>query len=248
MFNVSAAALVQHLLFLVLLVVAPIWDLYAIPKLKRNVSSEYKIRYYKMICGWMWLASVLAVVVIGLRPLFTINPSPGEISWLLPHPWVHYLVEALMAIAFIIIVVLPAGMVIRKRLMKRPLKYSAGAAALKSFGYFLPVTWTERRWWVFVSITAGVCEEVLFRGFMLHYLHVFPWMLNLTLALLISSVIFGIHHLYQGASGVAGTAIFGTFFGLLFLLTGNLLLPIILHAVIDLRLLVILRTPAGAPA
>ena len=28
-------------------------------------------------------------------------------------------------------------------------------------------------------------------GFMLHYLHVFPWTLNLTLALLISSVIFG---------------------------------------------------------
>jgi membrane protease YdiL (CAAX protease family) len=238
--------MMHHLLFLILLVV-PIWDLYAIPKLKRNLSSEYKIRYYKLLCAWMWIASALAVVAIGFRPLFTINPSPGEISWLLPHPWVRYLVEALIGVAVITIVVLPVGVKIWKKLTKRPLKYSS-AAALKSFNYFLPVTWTERRWWVFVSITAGVCEEILFRGFMLHYLHVFPWTLNLTLALLISSVIFGVHHLYQGAGGAAGTAIVGILFGLLFLLTGNLLLPIIFHGVMDLRILAILRPPADTPS
>lgn len=32
---------------------------------------------------------------------------------------------------------------------------------------------------------------------------------------------------------------------LLFLLTGNLLLPMVLHAVMDLRMLVILRPPAA---
>ena len=101
---------------------------------------------------------------------------------------------------------------------------------------------------MFVSITAGICEEVLFRGFMLHYLHVFPWTLDLTLALLISSLIFGVHHLYQGASGAAGTAIIGILFGLLFLLTGNLLLPIVLHGAMDLRLLVVLRPPADTPS
>jgi uncharacterized protein len=238
--------MIQHVLFLFLLIV-PIWDLYAIPKLKRNLSSEYKIRYYKLLCAWMWIASALAVVAIGFRPLFTISPSPGEISWLLPHPWVRYLVEALIAIAFIIIVALPMGMVIWKKLTKRPRKYS-GAAALKSLSYFLPGTWTERRWWVFVSITAGVCEETLFRGFLLRYLHVFPWTLNLTLALLISSVIFGVHHIYQGAGGAARVAIVGILFGLFFLLTGNLLFPIIFHAVMDLSMLAILRPPADTPS
>jgi|SRR5580704_56625 membrane protease YdiL (CAAX protease family) len=247
MLNVSIVTLLQHLLFFFLLVVAPVWDWYAIPKLKRSLSSEYKIRYYQLLCAWMWIASALAVLAIGFRPLFTINPSPGEISWLLPHPWARYLVEALIAIAFIIIVVLPVGVVIWKKLTKRPLKYSS-AAALKSLNYFLPGTWTERRWWVFISITAGVCEETLFRGFILHYLHVFPCTLNLTLALLISSVMFGVHHLYQGAGGVAGAAIVGTLFGLLFLLTGNLLLPIIFHAVMDLRMLALLRPPVDAPS
>lgn len=246
MFNVSVATLMQHLLFLFLLVVAPIGDLYETRKLKCNPSSAQKIRYYQAICTWLWIASALAVVAIGFRPLFTISPSPGEISWLLLHPWVRYLVEALIAIFVIISVVLPVGTVIWKKLTKRPLKYSS--AALKSFSYFFPATWTERRWWVFVCITAGGCEETLFRGFMLHYLHVFPWTLNLTLALLISSVVFGSNHLYQGAGGVAGSAIVGFLFGLLFLLTGNLLLPILFHGVIDLRMLAILRPPADTPS
>jgi membrane protease YdiL (CAAX protease family) len=247
MFNVSVATLMQHVLFSFLLVVAPIWDLYATRKLKRNPGSEQKIRYYQTICAWLWIASALAVVAIGFRPLFTISPSPGEVSWLLPHPWVRYLVEALISIFIIISVVLPVGTVIWKMLTKRPRKYSS-ADALKSFSYFFPATRTERRWWVFVCITAGVCEEILFRGFMLDYLHLFPWTLNLTLALLISSVIFGCNHLYQGAGGVAGTAFVGFLFGLLFLLTGNLLLPIIFHGVIDLRMLAILRPPADTPS
>jgi len=246
MFNVSVATLMQHLLFLFLLVVAPIWDLYATLKLKQNSSSENKIRYYKAICTWLWTASALAVVAIGFRPLFTISPSPGEIPWLSLHSWVRYLVEALIAIFFILSVVLPVGTVVWKKLTKRPRKYSS--AALKSFSYFFPATWNERRWWVFVSISAGVCEETLFRGFLLHYLHVFPWTLNLTLTLLISSVIFGCNHLYQGAGGVAGTAIAGALFGLLFLLSGNLLLPIILHGVVDLRMLALLRPPADTPS
>jgi membrane protease YdiL (CAAX protease family) len=247
MFNVSVATLMQHLLFLFLLVVAPIWDLYSTRKLKRNPSSEQKIRFYKTICTWLWIASALAVVAIGFRPLFTISSSPGEISWLLLHPWVRYLVEALIAIFVIISVVLPVGTVIWMKLTKRPRRYRS-ADALKSFSYFFPATWTERRWWVFVCITAGVCEEIVFRGFLLHYLHVFPWTLNLTLALLISSVVFGFNHLYQGARGVAGTAIAGLLFGLLFLLTGNLLLPVIFHGVIDLRMLAILRPPADTPS
>jgi membrane protease YdiL (CAAX protease family) len=246
MLNDSVAALLQHLLFFFLLVVAPVWDFYATRNLKRNPGSEQKIRYYKAICTWLWLASALAVVSIGFRPLFTISPTPGEISWLWLHPWVRYLVEALIAIFVFLSVVLPVGVVIWKKLTKRPRKYSS--AALKSFSYFFPATWTERRWWVLVCISAGVCEETLFRGFMLHYLHVFPWTLNLTLALLISAVIFGFNHLYQGAGGVLGTAIVGFLFGLLFLLTGNLLVPIILHGVIDLRTLILLRPPADAPS
>jgi membrane protease YdiL (CAAX protease family) len=71
-----------------------------------------------------------------------------------------------------------------------------------------------------------------------------PWTLNLTLALAISAVVFGLGHLYQGAARATSTVVIGLLFSVLFLLTGSLLLPMILHAVIDLRLLAILRSPA----
>jgi uncharacterized protein len=169
-----------------------------------------------------------------------------DAAWLFGNAWVRFLVETTVVL-FVGLAFMSYITVAWKKLNNRPRTYRS-AEALKSFEYFFPATRTERHWWVLVCITAGFCEETLFRGFMLHYLHVFPWTLNLTLALLISSVIFGSNHLYQGAGGVAGSAIVGFLFGLLFLLTGNLLLPIIFHGVIDLRMLAILRPPADTPS
>ena len=230
-----------HALFIFLLVVAPIWDFWDTQRLKRNPSSAGKLRYYKTLAAWLWTASVVALLAIGVRPLLTIEPAPQEISWLLQHAWVFYLVEMVVAL-FVALMLLPFATVFWKKVKKQPRKYSS-ANAMKHLAYFFPATWTERRWWVLLCITAGVCEETLYRGFLLHYLHVFPWTLNLTLALLVSSVIFGLAHLYGGISGVIGSAIAGFIFGLLFILTGSLLLPMILHAALDLRMLVILRPP-----
>jgi membrane protease YdiL (CAAX protease family) len=240
--SASLMTLVQHLLFLFLLVVAPAWDFYDTSRLKKTPGSPQKIRYYKTLMAWLWISSIVALIVVGWRPLFTISPAPSEIPWLLEHAWVFYLVEVAIAL-FVAIMLLPLVIVVRKKLKKEPSKYSQ-ADALKSFDYFFPATWTERRWWVFICITAGVCEETLFRGFLLHYLRVFPWTVNLTVALVSSSVIFGLNHLYGGISGVVSSAVTGFVFGLLFLLTGNLLLPMVLHAVTDLRMLAILRPPA----
>jgi len=64
--------------------------------------------------------------------------------------------------------------------------------------------------------------------------------------LLVAAVIFGLQHLYQGAKGVGSTAVVGVLFGLLFLLSGSLILPMVLHAALDLRLLTVLRPPENS--
>jgi uncharacterized protein len=237
--------LVQQLLFAFLVIVAPAWDFWATRRLKKAPGSPQKIAYYKILCAWLWLSSVVAVTTLGFRKIFTIAPIPVEALWLFGHAWVKYLVGTVI-VSFVGLTFLSCAMVVWKKLRNRPRSYRS-ANALKAFDYFFPATRIERRWWVFVCVTAGICEETLFRGFLLHYLHVFPWNLNLTLALLISSLIFGLNHLFQGIGGVVSTATAGLLFGLLFLLSGNLLLPIILHALVDLRLLVILRPPAENP-
>ncbi|MHB8301691.1 MAG: CPBP family intramembrane glutamic endopeptidase [Acidobacteriaceae bacterium] len=120
---------------------------------------------------------------------------------------------------------------------------------LAAVSMFLPETKTERRWFVLVSLTAGICEEFLYRGFLIHYLHSLSLHLELWMALLLSSVIFGLAHVYQGVKGILQTALLGFFFGLIFLMSGTLLLPILLHVLIDLRILLLLpRTKDVLPA
>lgn len=242
MIDLGRHLVLQHLLFAFFAIAAPAWDFYATRRLKKNPGSVRKIGYYKTVCAGLWIASFVAVATAGIHDVFTIAPTPEDAAWLFGHAWVRILVDAAIVL-FVGVVFLPCAAVAWKRLKNRPRTYRS-AESLKSFEYFLPATLTERRWWAFTSVTAGCCEEILFRGFMLHYLHVLPWTMNLTLALLISSLIFGWNHLYAGVGGAIGSAMAGFLLGLLFLLSGNLLLPIALHALVDLRMLVILKTPS----
>ena len=238
--------MLHHVLFAFLAIALPCWDFYATQRLKKNPGSVPKIGYYRTLCALLWTASLIAVAAVGFPSVFTMAPLPNDAPWLLGHALVRLLVETFVAL-FAALMLLPYATVAWKRLNNRPRSYRS-AEALKSFAYFFPATLAERRWWVLVCITAGVCEEALFRGFLLHYLHIFPWTLNFTLALVISSLIFGLNHLYGGLGGVFGSAVAGFLLGLLFLLGGNLLLPIILHALMDLRMLVVLRPPAEQTA
>ncbi len=117
------------------------------------------------------------------------------------------------------------------------------AVAAKKFSFLLPSTKEERHWWWLVCITAGICEEIVYRGFLLHYFGVTPLHFSLSWALVISSLIFGIGHLYQGTVQAASTVVIGFMLGAIFIVTGSLLLPILIHAVMDLR--VLLMVPAN---
>lgn len=57
---------------------------------------------------------------------------------------------------------------------------------------------------------------------------------------MISVAIVGIGHLYQGIAGGVQTAVIGFVFGAIFVMTGSLLVPIVIHAVMDLRVLAML--------
>ena len=55
------------------------------------------------------------------------------------------------------------------------------------------------------------------------------------LGLLISSIIFGFAHTYQGRNGILGTGVLGAIFGLLFIFSGSLIPGQALHAAMDLN-------------
>ncbi len=236
--HISIATLLQHLLFVFLLVIAPAWDYYDTRRLKQNPASDKKLAYYRTLCIWLWIAALVACVTAGWRSIFTIAPGESA-AWMLKHAWAYYAVGTVIAL-FTAVIVLPYVTVLWKRVTSKPRKYASAELMQKlSYAYLFPKTRDERRWWVVVGLTAGICEEIAFRGFLLHYLTSL-WGLGLVLAIVVSCLVFGLQHLYQGAKGVVATALIGALFALLFVLSGSLVLPIILHAATDLRLLVIL--------
>ena len=107
----------------------------------------------------------------------------------------------------------------------------------------LPRTPTERWLAAGMAITAGITEEVIFRGLLIaagaEIYH-----LPSAVAAVISLAVFTAVHLYQGKRGVIGAAVVGFVYTALFLVTGSILPGLILHAVQDL--VALLLVPANA--
>lgn len=100
-------------------------------------------------------------------------------------------------------------------------------------------------------MTAGITEELVYRAFALTVLlAVLPgghWP-----ALLVAAALFGLGHAYQGRTGMLVTALLAVGLGRLYLDTGSLLPGMVVHALIDLRVLLLSAAPdpgrTSAPA
>ena len=96
----------------------------------------------------------------------------------------------------------------------------------------LPVSWLEYLPYSALAITAGVCEEFLYRGFVMGALGrvAFPvWTV-----VLLTSILFGLAHAYQGKGGIVSTGVFGVILALGRLWFGSLLPVMMWHASLDL--------------
>jgi hypothetical protein len=95
----------------------------------------------------------------------------------------------------------------------------------------LPRTRTELYWFGGASLTAGFCEEFLFRGYFIWALA--PW-LGWWGAAALSLSFFAVGHVYQGWNGVLRTGVVGALYTLVVALSGSLWPAIVLHALLDL--------------
>lgn len=112
-----------------------------------------------------------------------------------------------------------------RKAMKRKLNTAGDIDAL------LPRNSKERRLGLYTAISAGLNEELFFRALL-------PTILlglthNLVFAIASSILIFALGHIYQGWKGVLATGLMGWIFMKIFLLSGNIFVPIGLHIFID---------------
>ena len=110
-----------------------------------------------------------------------------------------------------------------------------------------PTTPAARRGWAWLSLSAGVTEEITYRGLLVLAVALAAPDLPRIAVVTIAAVLFGLAHWYQGRLGVLATGAFGAVLTQLYLTTGSLLLPMLLHVLIDLRLALIRPAPSEAP-
>ena len=110
----------------------------------------------------------------------------------------------------------------------------AGLSALKQqmapVEGLLPRTPVELKLFLAVSLAAGVCEEIVCRGYLLAY---FDSLVGPAGAVLASSLLFGLDHAYQGAAGILKTGVWGLLYAGAYVATDSLLAPMLLHVVLD---------------
>ncbi|MCR9079046.1 MAG: CPBP family intramembrane metalloprotease [Hyphomonadaceae bacterium] len=96
---------------------------------------------------------------------------------------------------------------------------------------FMPQTPEERHLYNLLSMTAGINEEIIFRGFLIW---AFGLYLPLWAAALASLVVFTALHLYQGFKNLPGVFLIGAAVTLIFVLSGSIWPAIAVHIFVDI--------------
>ncbi len=204
--------------------------------------------FYVRLLILEWGLALLALLVWVSAP--GITGAQMGLTWPRRWPGPVTAVPVLIVVVFVYLTTraLRMGALVRAgEAARRPHAGDGGARhaepAVHSTLALLPRSRGERWLFTVVGVTAGVCEEWLYRGFLLAVVSALLGRPPVFVLVLVAAAAFGIAHAYQGVSGVLLTAVLGGVLAALYLGTGSLLLPVLLHALIDLRFLLV---PASA--
>jgi membrane protease YdiL (CAAX protease family) len=219
--DASHLTLADAILLFALVIVTPAYSYYTGTRIGRGFVPARTTAYARTMLSW-WLITATMVYewarlgrpfdALGLQVPHDARSVAGGILCVLMLTYMHG--------QWRVVARMPAE------------KLARVAAAMGRAVVILPRTPTEYRWFVALAITAGVCEELLFRGYLLAVTS--PY-LTLAGAVIAGAAIFGLGHAYQGGRGVAKTALAGLLFGAIYVATGSLVWPIILHVLLDLQ-------------
>lgn len=102
------------------------------------------------------------------------------------------------------------------------------AAPEKAIMALAPRTGLELLLWIVLSITAGFCEEFVFRGYFLRQFS--SLRAGAGLGVLASSLLFGVSHGYEGSAGMIAITVYGALFCVLVFLRRSLRPGMMAHA------------------
>jgi membrane protease YdiL (CAAX protease family) len=217
---------VSDLLYVALFAVAlPLWGaIVSWPQFERQVlANPVRARHklWRDAIVWPW-----TLVAIGAAIWIANDRAWVTLGFVLPAGWRLWLAMAL------ILLLLAYNIQAAVAVTRDPaVRASVAQQFTGQLADVLPHTRRELNWFGAVSLTAGFCEEFLYRGYFLWAMS--PW-LGWWGAAALSLAIFAMGHAYQGWSGVIRTAVVGALFTLTVAVFGSLWPAIVLHAMVDL--------------
>ncbi|MDQ0232181.1 CPBP family intramembrane glutamic endopeptidase [Metabacillus malikii] len=226
-----------YMLFLCfLLTYEPIWGYISYQRFKRDLlekpeETNRRTKYYKDIMIGLWLPAIVILIVVALSPL-----SYSSIGITMPTFNTSALGKWPSIVILVLFLVYVVALIYQFILLKMSEQFRQKVASqFESMPYqeILPQSPHEKKLWGYVSLTAGVTEEIIYRGFLLFvFIELFPE-LSVWLHVVLAGILFGLAHTYQGISGVVRTAIVGIFFGLIYFVFESIIPLIIFHFLLD---------------
>lgn len=179
-----------------------------------GVASENRIALYVLTTAWEWAA--VGYIYWGLRRRGKSFQTIAGERW---QGASTVIVDVAIALAFwfvALIILYAVALLIHSPGMQQAARNIA------------PQNPLETAMWILLSITAGICEETIFRGYLQRQFA--AWTRNRPCGVLLSAVLFGAGHIYQGGRATIVIGVYGLLFGILAELRKNLRPGMITHA------------------
>jgi membrane protease YdiL (CAAX protease family) len=223
------------------------WEMFQGPAdLRRLVAAQDTSARQAVYRKWTWqslelygLGSLLALWVLGrLDALGTVPPEfSGALGGVATSG--EFLVGLLLAALAtgLLLPYVPLFVSVWRTRTRGEVPPKVVEVALGDIAALMPRNAAERRWALWLSINAGLVEELYFRLFVPLLLCAILGSANWAFG--IAALLFGLTHAYQGWVGVVASGIVGLVMTALYLGTGQLWVPIAVHAFIDINTLLL---------
>lgn len=219
---------IEHILVGIIIIVMPVLSTYQLRSLKVSQDPHSKIKLYLKSISGLWIITGVIWYVSSAQELYYFNYNIQ----------INMLMKAILILCFIFFIVTT---IMPLFLLKNEEFKAKLIDSFKERQFILPVTKLELYLFGFLAVTVGICEEMIFRSFLVHYLYNLPFELTVTLSIIAAGILFGLSHFHQGMSGVVSATVIGFLLSYLFVVTGSLLVPIIVHVMYDMKVLLLSR-------
>lgn len=222
----DALSLVDIFLLLVILIGMPLESLLSRGPVRARIRAGVpgaRVRLYRqtMILLWGVALPILLVWLVGGRSWADLG-FRLEAGWM---SWAGWGLAALLTGFF-----LWQYVAVRTQPAFRE-KYRDSLSKAGDSLYFMPETATDHKVFRLTGITAGITEEIIFRGYLF-------WSLGMVMPLWaaagLSLAVFVFLHIYQGVENLGAVFVTGAIVTAVVLMTGSLWPAIALHILIDI--------------